>query len=57
MSAIIESLTGVSTFVIGITTEMAGAIAETPLLLLGVVGIPVVGLGVGILSRLFSQRV
>lgn len=57
MSAIIEGLTGVSTFVIGITTEMAGAIAETPLLLLGVVGIPVVGLGVGILSRLFSQRV
>lgn len=57
MAEIISGLSGLSAFVIGITTEMAEAIAGNPLLLLGVAGIPLVGLGVGILSRLFSQRV
>lgn len=55
--SVLTGLTGFSTFVIKILTEFAVAITKSPLLLLGVVGIPVTGLGVGILSRLFVQRV
>lgn len=52
-----ENLTGLSAFVIAIVVELATAITKSPLMLLAIVGIPCVGLGAGILRRLFSQRV
>lgn len=52
-----ENLSGLSAFIIAIVVEFAVAISKNSLLLLAVVGIPFVGFGIGILSRLFNQRV
>lgn len=42
---------------IGCVADVAGAIAGNPLLLLGCVGVPLCGIGVGMFKRLLSSRV
>lgn len=46
----------VFTAAIGWVGEVAATIAEQPILLLAVVGVPLVGLGVGLFKRLLSAR-
>lgn len=46
----------VFTAAIGWVAEVAATIAEEPILLLAVVGVPLVGLGVGLFKRLLSAR-
>ncbi|MBP3699903.1 MAG: hypothetical protein J6J01_10570 [Oscillospiraceae bacterium] len=46
----------VFTAAIGWVLDVAETIAEQPILLLAVVGVPLVGLGVGLFKRLLSAR-
>lgn len=46
-----------SGFVISVVVEFALFITDSPLLLIAVVAIPLIALGIGILCRLFDQRV
>lgn len=52
-------LTGVGSVVtaaVGWVGDFAGAIADNPILLLGVVSVPLCGIGVGLIKRLLSAR-
>ena len=57
MSAIITSVTTVVTAAVGWLGDYADAIADNDILILGVVAVPLVGLGVGLLGRLLKKRV
>lgn len=57
MEAILSSVTDV----FGVAIEMVGTVAETiasqPILLLACVGVPLCGIGIGMLKRLLSAHV
>ena len=57
MASIITSVTSVVTAAIGWMGDYADAIAANDILVLGVVAVPLVGLGVGLLGRLLKKRV
>ena len=57
MSALLESVSSVVTAAIGWMTSFATSITSNTLLILGVVAVPLCGLGVGLLSRLLRKRV
>lgn len=56
MDAIISAISTVFTASIGWVGTTASTIASQPILLLAVVGVPLVGLGVGLFKRLLSAR-
>lgn len=56
MEAIISAVSSVFTAAIGWVGTTASTIASQPILLLAVVGVPLVGLGVGLFKRLLSAR-
>lgn len=56
ISTLMTSVGEVFTAAIGWVGEVAATIAEEPILLLAVVGVPLVGLGVGLFKRLLSAR-
>lgn len=56
MSEIIASITSVFTAAIGWVGTVASTIADSPILLLACVGVPLCGLGVGLFKRLLSAR-
>lgn len=57
MSALITATTSVVTAAIGWMGDFADAIAANDILVLGVVAVPLVGLGAGLLGRLLKKRV
>lgn len=56
MEAIISAVSSVFTAAIGWVGTIASTIASQSILLLAVVGVPLVGLGVGLFKRLLSAR-
>lgn len=56
MAEIISAISSVFTAAIGWVGTTASTIAGQPILLLAVVGVPLVGLGVGLFKRLLSAR-
>lgn len=56
VSTLVENVTDVVTAAAGWVGSFAGQIADVPLLTLAVVGVPLCGLGVGLLKRLLSAR-
>lgn len=56
MTEIIASITSVFTAAIGWVGTVASTIADSPILLLACVGVPLCGLGVGLFKRLLSAR-
>ena len=56
MADLITAVTSVFTAAIGWTGTVASTVASTPILLLAVVGVPLVGMGVGLFKRLLSAR-
>ena len=56
MAEIISAVSSVFTAAIGWVGTTASTIAGQPFLLLAVVGVPLVGLGVGLFKRLLSAR-
>lgn len=56
MAEIISAVSSVFTAAIGWVGTTASTIAGQPILLLAVVGVPLVGLGVGLFKRLLSAR-
>lgn len=57
MASLITSVTSVVTAAIGWMGDYADAIAANDILVLGVVAVPLVGLGAGLLGRLLKKRV
>ena len=57
MSSLITAVTSVVTAAIGWMGNYADAIAANDILVLGVVAVPLVGLGAGLLGRLLKKRV
>jgi hypothetical protein len=57
VATLMTSIGSVFTAAIGWVGDVATTIAGSPLLLLGVVGVPLCGLGVGLFSRLLHSRV
>lgn len=57
MSALLEAVGSVVTEAVGWMGEFATAITSNTILTLGVVAVPLCGLGVGLLSRLLRKRV
>lgn len=57
MSSLITAVTSVVTAAIGWMGDYADAIAANDILVLGVVAVPLVGLGAGLLGRLLKKRV
>lgn len=57
MSALITATTSVVTAAIGWMGDFADAIAANDILVLGVVAVPLVGLGAGLLGRMLKKRV
>ena len=57
IATLMEAVGSVFTTAIGWVGELAGTIAEQPILLLSCVAIPLVGLGVGLFKRLLHARV
>lgn len=57
MSALITSVTTVVTAAIGWMGDFADAITSNTILTLGVVAVPLVGLGAGLLGRMLKKRV
>jgi hypothetical protein len=57
MADLLTAITSVFTGAIGWVGTVATTITGNPLLLLGVVGVPLCGLGVGMFSRLIHSRV
>ena len=57
MSAIMQSVQTVVTAAIGYMGQFADAVTSNTVLTLGVIAIPMCGLGVGLLSRLLRKRV
>lgn len=56
IQSLMTSVGEVFTAAIGWVGEVAATIADEPILLLAVVGVPLVGLGVGLFKRLLSAR-
>ena len=56
MAEIISAISSVFTAAIGWVGTVASTVAGQPILLLAVVGVPLVGLGVGLFKRLLSAR-
>ena len=56
MSALLTSVTTVFTSAVGWVSTVASTIAETDVLLLFCVAVPLCGLGVGMFKRLLSAR-
>ena len=56
VSSLISSVGTVFTAAIGWVGSVAATIAAQPILLLAVVGVPLVGLGVGMFKRLIAAR-
>lgn len=56
MADIIASVGSVVTAAVGWVGSFASTIASTPILLLGVVCVPLCGIGVGLIKRLLSAR-
>lgn len=57
MNSYITAVTSVVTAAIGWMGSYADAIAANDILVLGVVAVPLVGLGAGLLGRLLKKRV
>lgn len=57
MESLMTSVGTVVTAAIGWMGQFATKIANTDLLILGVVAVPLVGLGAGLLGRLLKKRV
>lgn len=57
IAALLASAGDVFEFAIGQIANVANAIAGDQLLLLGCVGVPLCGIGVGMFKRLLSSRV
>lgn len=57
MEAILESVTQVFTVAIGMVGDVAETITGQPILLLACVGVPLCGIGIGMIKRLLSARV
>ena len=57
MAELIASVGSVFTAAIGYVGTVASTIASQPILLMGVVGIPLCGIGVAMFKRLLSSRV
>lgn len=57
MSALMSTVTQVVTAAIGWMGDFANAITNNTILTLGVVAVPLVGLGAGLLGRLLRKRV
>ena len=57
MSTLMTAVGTVVTAAIGWMGQFADAIASNTILTLGVVAVPLVGLGVGLLGRLLKRRV
>ena len=56
MDAILTAVGDVFTFAIGNVGDVATTISGHPLLLLGCVGVPLSGIGVGMFGRLLRSR-
>ena len=56
VASLIASVGTVFTAAIGWVANVATAITDSPILLLACVGVPLVGLGVGMFKRLLSTR-
>ena len=57
MAALVASVAAFFSGVMGMVSTLTTTIAGDDLLVLGVVAVPLVGVSVGLLSRLFRQRV
>lgn len=57
MEAILTSVGTVFTTTIGMVGDVASTISGNPLLLLGCVGVPLCGIGVGMFKRLFRAHI
>lgn len=57
MSTLLSAVTATVTAAIGWMGDFADAIAANDILVLGVVAVPLVGLGAGLLGRLLKKRV
>ena len=57
MEALLKAVGDVFTFAIGNVGAVGEAIAASPVLLLGAVGVPLCGIGIGMFKRLLSSRV
>lgn len=56
MAELLTAVSSVVTSALGWVTSVASTITEEPLLLLFCVGVPLVGLGVGLIKRLLTVR-
>lgn len=56
IGSLMTSVGDVFTAAVGWVGDVAEVIAEQPILLLAVVGVPLCGLGVGLFKRLLSAR-
>ena len=56
MAALLTAVGDVVTAALGWVTDVAAIVTAEPMLLLFCVGVPLVGLGVGMLKRLLSVR-
>lgn len=57
MAVLVASVAAFFSGVMGMVSTLTTTIAGDDLLVLGVVAVPLVGVSVGLLSRLFRQRV
>ena len=57
MAALVATIATFFSGVMGMVSTLATTIVGDDLLVLGVVAVPLVGISVGLLSRLFRQRV
>lgn len=57
MSTLLTDVGTVFTTALGWVGDVGEAITSSPLLMLAVVGVPLVGLGIGIFKRLMRNRV
>ncbi len=57
VATLLESVGTVFTTAIGWVGKVGETIADSPILLLGCVGLPLCGIGVGLFKRLLSNRV
>jgi len=56
IATLLAAVTSVFTAAVGWVATVATTIASQPILLLAVVGVPLVGMGVGLFKRLLSAR-
>lgn len=57
MASLVATIASFFSGVMGMVSTLTTAIVGDDLLVLGVVAVPLVGISVGLLSRLFRQRV